>query len=818
MKFIFTFSLLLFTHIVFAQNGTLSGIVSDVKGKPVELASVTLKNTKIGVSTKSDGSFTLSVPAGDYTVLVSSIGYEVYQQPVLVKDNETVTLSISLNEAAETLQQVEITGRKETTYKNDATFVATKSSTLIKDIPQSVSYVTKEILQDQGVFRVNEAVKNISGVSQFTFYNDLTIRGHRVSGNDNYGSLVNGMRSFASFWKQGLTPHLERIEVLKGPASALYGNTSPGGSINRVTKKPLAEKRQSLNFQMGSFDTFRATADFTGPMNEDKTLLYRLNLGYEDAQSFRDLQFDKNVIVAPSFTFLPTENTRVNFDLVYQQSKGRLDRGQAVLGDGDIYSSSISKSLSRVNDYLKESSYLVTVSLNHRFSKAVSFNMAYMKAGFEEDLLEHRSANTYGKDSAGVNIPNLVEMQVFIRNRKWHNDNLTSYFNIDFRTGPLEHKVVAGYDYAQEVLAAGGSQLVARGYRNASNTGAINSYDPKKKSNYLLDAKGNPVPNVAHMDLTADNPYYLADMSKYFYSRTDYAPTLYSSQGVYIQDQIRFRRFQLLLGLRQDYFTDILDYKLSSEKTIKQSALIPRVGLVYTVNDHINAYATYVEGYQPQLATTIATPNAGGPFDPLISNLKEAGLKTEWFGKRFLANLSVYRLEVNGALYNAGDTSNPDLLSQIGQEVSKGVEIDLLGQIAQNWSLSVSYAYNDATFTKSANPEEVGRQKPNAPKHQGNIWTKYVIANGPLAGLGVGFGANFVTERLGSIVAAGAEPFILPGYELINGALYYQVAKFRIQVNANNLANKTHWVGGYDRIRLFPGSPRSFLLGVGYTF
>ncbi len=241
-------------------------------------------------------------------------------------------------------------------------------------------------------------------------------------------------------------------------------------------------------------------------------------------------------------------------------------------------------------------------------------------------------------------------------------------------------------------------------------------------------------------------------------------------------------------------------------------------GLFYSVSPHINAYATYVGGYQPQDANRLNNPNAGGPFDPLISNLIEGGLKTEWLDKRLTATVAVYQIKQKGTLYNAGDTQNPDKLVQIGEEVSKGIEFDIIGQLATNWNIIVNYAYNDAKITASRVEAEVGRQKPNAPQHIGNIWTKYIVSRGSLAGLGFGFGTNFQTDFLGSIVAAGQQPRVFPSYQLINAAVYYSVSKFRIQLNINNLANKTHWVGGYDYLRAFPGAPRSVLATVAYTF
>jgi iron complex outermembrane recepter protein len=798
--------------------GSIEGRIA-TNGQPAAFVNISLKGTRTGTTTDDAGTFRLGgVAAGTYTLQASGVGFETLRETISVVAGQTLQLNLSILPSVKQLQTVEITGRKETTYTNDQSFIGSKTATPLRDLPQSVAYVTKEILQDQAVFRLNDAVKNFSGVNQFSFYNDLTIRGHRVSGGDNYASLVNGLRANSSFWKQNLTPHLERVEVIKGPASALFGNTSPGGTINRVTKKPLDESRQSLSFSTGSFNTTRALADFTGPMNEEKTLLYRLNVGYENAMSFRDVQFDKNIIVAPSVSFLPTQNTRLNFDLVYQNSTGRLDRGQAVLSSGDLFSVPISRSINRANDYLNEETYNLTFSLNHRFSNRVSFNSSYMKTGYEEDLLEHRGANTYAKDATGANINTLVEMQVFIRKRRWFDDNISNYFNIDLNTGPVAHRLVVGYDYAQQRLAPGGSQLLARGYRNAANTGAINTFVPANSRNYLLDSRGNPVPNVPHFDLSDPNGNFLADMSKYFYTRQDFPPTYYFTQGVYVQNQISIGKLKALLGLRQDWFTEYANYRTATEKAVTQTALLPRLGLTYGLTPTVNLYATYTQGYQPQTASQLANPTAGGPFDPLTSNLLEAGAKTDWLGNRLTINAAIYRLTVNGALYNAALAAQPDLLVQIGQEVAQGVELDVVGQLAQNWSIQASYAFNDATITQSKNEADIGRQKPNAPRHQGSFWTKYVVGRGPLAGLGFGLGSNFVSERFGSIVAAGAQPVVLPTYQLWNAALYYRTGKFQVQMNLNNLTNRTHWVGGYDILRLFPGAPRHYLATVAYTF
>ncbi len=812
----FLFLYLFCGNFAFGQQGRIEGTVTDVEGNALPGVNILLDELGRGSTTDISGAFYLDkLSPGNYTLKLSYIGYEGFQQAINLKPGQTLSLALTLQEGIE-LQTVEIIGRRERGYKNTSSFSGTKSASALKDIPQSIGYVTKELALDQAAFRLNEVVKNISGVNQFSFYNDITIRGHRVAGQRNSGQLVNGMRAFTSFWKQQLIPHIERVEVIKGPASALFGNASPGGTINRVTKKPLKEVRQSISATVGSFNTFRTLADFTGPMTDDERLLYRLNLGYENSGSFRDLQFDKNLIVAPSFTFLPSDKTSLNFDIVVQNSNGRLDRGQAVFGDGDLFSVPISKSLSAANDFLNEESINATISLQHKFSDRITFNSVYMRSSYREDLLEHRTANSFAALGDGSFDIEKVAMQVFIRKRNWNNDNFNNYLNFNFDLGPVQNQLLVGYDYFQQLLEPGGSQLEARSYLLQNGT-ATNGFNVDNIDNYVLDANGNPTTNVAHFDLTSPTANAIRDMSNYIYRIRNFNQFLQFSHGIYIQNQASFGDFKLLVGLRQEFFTDRTNYNTDSEETVEQDALIPRIGLVYSLNPSINLYGTYVEGYQPQTASVINDPNAGGPFDPLESQLFEVGAKTEWFNGRLSASLALFNLIQQGALYNANDPNNPDLLAQIGEEESQGFELDLAGRINRNWSLVASYSFNDATITASDDESEVGRQKPNAPRHTGNLWTKYIIGSGDLAGLGIGFGADFVTERFGSIVRTD-EPPLFPGYELFNAALYYKQDKFQIQININNLADKTHWVGGYDFIRAFPGAPRHILTTVSYTF
>jgi len=794
----------------YGQNLTLAGqVISTADRHPLPGVTVRVSGIQRARVTDEAGAFSFEgLPQGHYTVTFSYLGFEATRLNITLPSSGSDNLSVALSPIENQLQAVEIIGRKEQTYKNTSSFAGTKTETPIKFVPQAISYVTKEVIDDQQAFKTSDVLKNISGVNTFSYYNnDFTLRGFRAG-----NALINGLRDATNSWAQSLLPNVERVEVIKGPASALFANTDPGGTVNTVTKKPLDVNRKSVSFATGSYNTYRLMSDFTGPMNKEKTLLYRLNLAYQNAESFRVLQGGEDMVIAPSISFIPTDRTQVNVDFVYSKTKSRLDRGQPIFGataGTDLYSTPISFAIGKENDFENELSLYTTASLQHKFSDHISFNASYMKFLYEEDLLEHRTSNRYAVDADGNEIPTLMEMSTIRRKGKNYNDNVTLYFVSDFNTGPLTHKLLVGYDYIQNLSPVGGSSYNAGGYRNATNTGAIGNYNAANRDNYLI-VDDRPVPNVPHFDLT--NPdYSISEISGYFNASSPQAATKYYVNGVYVQDQITWGPVQALLAVRQEFYTDIMNYEKDNAETVEQQKLIPRFGLVYTPIEPISLYVTYAQGYQPQGAGYIGDPERyGGPFDPLTSTMYEGGAKMEFLNKLLSINAAIYRIEQNNTLMPTGVG---DMLRQIGQQQSKGIELDVYGQVLPNLSITANLAINETKITESLDESEIGNILPNAPKHQGGIWAKYTFTIPALNGIGIGAGANYVSTR----TTFNAD-LMLPSYVVADAALYYTIDKFKLSANLNNVFDKTHWVGGYDFNRLYPGRPRNFLIGVGYTF
>lgn len=760
-----------------------------------------------------------------YPFIFLIIGTQCVQSQIINKKTKDSIAPDSVKVARNELQTVEIVGRSSKKYNSDYSFAATKTAALNKDISQSISTITKELIADKGAFYLADAVKMASGVIPASYYNQYTIRG--ISQNEE-GQIINGMRTRQYYFLQPLTTNIERVEVIKGPSSATFSSVDPGGSINLVTKKPLSIDRKEVSLSVGSFSTFRGSLDFTGPLNESKTLLYRVNGAYQEAKSFRDLVNNKSFLISPSFSYIPNEKTAINTELILSDMTGILDRGQpifgAVAGVTNLNKTPISLNLGAPSDFFKSKEMIFTTSFAYKFSSKIGFNAQYMKQSWTEDLQEHRTTNGFAVDMNNQPVTSLAMMQFVQRQQYWDIDNLSAYFNFDLKTGKIKHKLLAGYDLSSWNKTKGGGQNAARGYVLKDGTVA-GTFVPANVANYqttTIDGVILPKPNVNYFNL--NNPTYtITSADDYTLNvRTALPSALTTTNAIYIQDQIQWEKFTFLLGLRNEWFEDITNYESNNELTVKKSALLPRVGVTYAINNEINVYTTYLEGYQPQSNTVTLMPQtgslpAGSLFDPLESNLKEVGLKATFFNNSMSFNAAVYEINQRNILMNANDPANPDLLVTRGAERSRGFECDLAGYITADWQINASYSYIDAEITNDRDASLIGARKQNTPKNSANLWTRYNFnSDSGLKDLGIGFGMQYQSSKVPWFTRA----FTLPDFTVFDAAVYYKPNKSNMQIalNAGNVFNKTYWLGAQNYLRLFPGAPRNFSLTVTYKF
>lgn len=823
---------LLFVFIIASAQLSIKGVVQDDQGEVIRGATVKLSSASVSRITLTDenGHFAfLELQQGDYSLTITNIGFEDHSQNVSPGNHSPENLQIRLSILSKQLQSVEIVGRSARKYNSDYSFSATKIAALNKDIPQSITAITKELIADRQAFQLADAVKVASGVIPSSYYNQYAIRG--ISQNEE-GQIINGMRTRQYYFLQPLTSNIERVEVIKGPASAGFASVDPGGSINLVTKKPLAVSRREIMLSAGSFSTIRGALDFTGPLNESKTLLYRVNAAYQDARSFRDYVGNRSLLISPSFSYIPNNKTAVNIEMIYSNMNGNLDRGQpifgAVAGQTNLKSTPISLNLSASNDFFKSKEMIVTVNVLHRFSSWLTFNTSYMKQTWTEDLQEHRTTNAFAVDLNNVPVTSLTGMQFVQRKQFWSVDNVSSYFNASFSTGKIRHQLVAGYDLNSWEKTKGGGQNAARGFLLKDGTVA-STYVPANQGNYQTVTIGGvvlPKPNVSYFDL--NNPgYTIRSADDYSFNvRTILPAALTTNNAVYIQEQLQWSRFILLLGMRQEWFKDITNYTSSNESSFTNDALLPRIGLTYALTKNINLYGTYLEGFQPQSNTVTLMPNTGNfyntpksaaIFAPLTSDLKEVGVKALLLKNRIQVNAAYYIINQKNILMNANVPAFPDSLVTRGADQSKGFELEVAGFILPNWQVNISYSYIDARIKRDAKPELVGLRKENTPFNTGNFWTRYNFKqNTRFKGLGAGLGFQYSGDKVPWFTRA----FKVPSYTLLDLALYYTPGKgdMQLALNVNNVLDKTYWIGAQNYLRLFPGAPRNILLTATYKF
>ena len=712
------------------------------------------------------------------------------------------------------LQTVEIIGRARKDYNSDYSFSASKIALKNMEVSQAITTVTKELIADKGVTRLGDVVKNVSGVTQTSFYNNYAIRGVTQQASYRESRLMNGMVTSHIFFSQPMMMNVERVEVIKGPASMTFSSTDAGGSINIITKKPLKTDRKEVSLSVGSYQTVVGALDFTGPLNKSKTLLYRLNLGYENGKSFRDLQFKKAYMIAPTIAYVPNEKTNISFEFVMSNNSNRLDRGQPIFkaNPGDrpaLTSTPITYAIGAINDINKTLDLNFMGNLTHKFTDNLSINMAYMKHIWNEDLTELRTDNNFGKDSHGVIQRDKVQLRYVQRNSNFFTDNFNAYLNYDWKLGEnFKNKSVLGYDLVMFEVGHGGTNTV-RDYTGDKNAGTL-------------------TPRIPHWDLTKEGQYRV--MYPGFYQpqakrMQETTPMYFSTNSAYFMNQMElWNRLIFNIGLRQEWYTDKNFYKRKNEETVKQNKFLVRAGLMYKATKNINAYASYIEGFQMQTDAYLGYDgfrrdmNTGQyvreAFKPKTTRMYEFGAKTEWLEGKLHASIAYYDIKQNNILTYDDTVYNgavDELMTEGGTERNKGLEIDVMGRILPNWLVNAGYAYNDSKVTDQ---KRGTYRKDNAPKHTFNLWTRFDVKEGFFKNLGVGAGLNYSAEKI-----SWQEPdLVLPDYTIVDAAVYYKIKDMQLSFNINNIFNKTYWLGAFNYPRLFPGTPRNVMFTVRYTF
>jgi len=781
--FISSIASLLSAQTVCAQknSGSIKGRIINSDGSPAYVT-VELKKLKRVTATDNNGYFKLQhLPALHDTLLITSVESKTYSQSVaLEKEQEENLGNIHLGLNIGQLHDVEVTGRVARSYKSDYSYLATKTETPIIDIPQSISTITKEQIKDKMDFTLKDAVDQASGVNNYSGFDEFSIRGFLA----NNAHMINGLRGYSTTYTTNMLVNIERIEVVKGPSATLYANCDPGGTINLVTKKPLSQNSTEIDISGGTWNHFRAEGDITGPLNTDKTLLYRFNAGYDSRLSFRDLMYSRSYELAPSFSYIPNERLQVNFDFSMSHINTILDRGQPGFEDNiSLKATPIKLTASQPGDFLHETDIAANVLLSYKINNHISFNSGYLNYQTQQNVAEHGVQGYITNDS----------VYLYYSNWNYHSstNTLSNYFTFHFNTGKFSHQLLLGYDYVKSTV-----NLTQNYYelpdQFGSGSGIVGTFSLK-----------NPVYSKQPV-----NTYQLSD---YDADASDVDASIYHTQGGYLQEQIGLGKWKMLIGLRQEAYRADGNQEDSSQEDVV-NIFLPRLGLVYELKPNLSLYGTYNKGFDPFEASA-STQVFNAPFKPVTSELFEIGGKMNWLNNKLATTLAIYQLTLHNVAVNANEISNPNLFIQQGEYRSRGIETEVNGNILPNLSISVSYAYCIAKVIQSIIVAQEGTIVENAPKNSSSSLIKYTFSRGALKGFGIVAGHSQASVR--NTLTPG---LTLPGYISLDAGLRYGYKHINIALNLNNITNTTYWIGAYNNVNKWPGMPRNFMISAGYRF
>ncbi|MEH2275572.1 MAG: TonB-dependent siderophore receptor [Nostoc sp.] len=696
------------------------------------------------------------------------------QPPQTPQAEEKPVLSAPQQEpAAQQNEPIElvVTGEQDGYRAQDAS-TATKTDTPLRDIPASIQVIPRQIIEDRAVTQVNQALQNVSGVNASTYQGvseQINIRGF------DSGSFFKNGSANPFQYDLVTTDNLERIEVLKGPAGVLFGQGSPGGIVNLVTKKPLNEPYYNLSFSAGSFGLYRPSLDISGPLNADKTLLYRFIGSYEQTLSFRDGVNRESYFFTPTVQWNISPATKLTLEFEFIDADTSVDLGIPSIGRG-IAAIPISRYFSEtdgINEPFGKNSvrkYNLTITLDHQFNQNWSVRNTFFAKWFNLSRLYPLYT--------GLN-----ETTGELTRRTYAGEGLyRSYFNNldilgNFKTGSIEHKLLAGFEYGKEI-----NTDLKFGVGESGSYPSINIFNPIRSSDrYSLDT------------LTITN------------NRDEN----YTTYGFYLQDQIAFtNNLKLLLGGRFDSFERNQFNRLNSTPTEANfTAFNPRVGIVYQPLQPVSLYASFTKGFEPSFATL----ESGDIPPPQRSTQYEVGTKLD-FGK-FGGTLAFY--DITKTNIPTADLNNSAFDILTGEVKSRGIELDISGEILPGLNVIAAYAYNDA-FVSSDNLTPVGNRFDNAPRHTASLWTTYQLQRGNLKGLGFGLGVYYVGDRAGDL----ANTYVIPSYLRFDSSIFYRRDNWRAQLNFRNLFDTEYYLGSpnSDRLGVIPGAPFSVVGTISVQF
>ena len=657
------------------------------------------------------------------------------------------------------LPTIEVAASEVGGYVAASSVTATKTNTLLRDVPQSISVLTDELIKDQAVQSIGDAVRYVPGVgvSQGEGNRDtLIFRGNRSAGD----FFVDGIRDDVQFYRD--LYNIERIEVLKGANGMIFGRGGSGGVVNRVTKEANWSPTRDFRFQGGMFNQKRLTADIGHVVNDRIAL--RVNGMFEDSDSFRDGVVMRRRGVAPTVTFKPTNRTKIVANMERFHDDRTADRGIPSF-DGRPFS-------------VGRSQFFGDPRRSHSDAEVLAFNN-FIEHRFDSGVTLNNRTNYAQYDKFYQNI--FANSQVFSNrvllgayNNTTDRENVFNQTNLLYSldTGPISHTLLAGIEIGRQVT------------------------NNRRRTGFFGDG-GDTNIRVSVSNPITDIPVNFATRDQDAFNRSVVDVT-----SLYIQDQIELiPQLQAIAGVRYDLFE--VDFrKLNGDETqlkVTDHLISPRFGIIFKPIEPVSLYASYSQAFVPrageQLTSLVVTR---ATLKPEKFTTWEAGVKWDIFPELALTG-AVFRLDRSNVITIDPNDSSRSFLAR-GQR-TEGVELGLSGKITPNWAVIGGYAYQtgELTSTQSADAQE-GATVAELPRNTFSMWNRYDFT--PRIGAAVG-----VIYR--SSLFAGVDNTVrIPDFTRVDAALFTQFTKnIRGQVNIENVFNTKYFASVHNNNNITPGAP-----------
>lgn len=743
-------------------------------------------------------------------------------------------------------------------YAATSTTTGIKTDTPLREIPQSVSVVGQEQIRDQGAQTLQETLRYVPGVIADAF--GLDSRGdYAFVRGISAAFFLDGLRTTYGYYVNTIPAEpygLERVEVLRGPASMLYGQATTGGIINMVSKMPQEQAYNEIGVDYGSFDFKQLRFDSTGAVTTDKKWLYRIVGLVRDAETQVDYVDNDRVFIAPSLTYRPTNDTSITLMGTYRNDNAGSVQ-QFFPHVGTLYPNpsgqkvDFSTFIGEPTDYYDTEQRSVSLFVEHKFSDALKLNHASRYSYTDNQWDTHFAASTilpeqlasfnetfdsiadsvlgpgdyflFDPNSAPFTGPDKTN----IARVHYIKSTQTEVFNQDtnlvgkFVTGDIGHKVLAGYDYMRY------------------STGGY--YTPTLLDNALPPwLAGFGLPGQAEFNMFdpvygQTSPIYVApDVNPPFAPLTfiDTLDEVQQQHGLYIQDQLRWGPWIAVLGVRHDW----LQVDLEGSATERDTALSRRAGLMYEFDFGLTPYVSWSESFTPQPGQPVVdsladvnNPNAVlHSAAPLEGEQFEIGFKFQPAGAPFLINASVFQLEETNQVYIPQSIGN----ALQGVDVKmRGFEIEAVGQVTDNIKVIASYSYTDSENTRHPLDYKVGTPVLGVPEHMASLWGMYTFTDSFWRGLSFGAGVRYMGESvdygqryvfagpyLADIVGIQDFKVVTPSYTLFDAMVAYETDSWRWQITGTNLEDKFYLAQCSARGDCGIGTARTIITGFTYKF